>query len=508
MAPIILPRTVLLLLTSYLASVHTPLEYTRRFTRDTTPSRRYDAAVRAGERVQVADDVVTFLQLYLLCGHTNPWCLPSVAARIGAAAAIGVDASWQLGTYLDLLAVDQQLVSSSNPIFYLATTYLLRAAESLTCEPPPKRPRTVYRPRDQGHTRTIDGFCESECLDTFRFKKDDLRYLFSALELPNVMDVPVKCSGEAARRSNGGGDHVYHVSGETCFLVFLARFAKYGMTYGDLAFKFGFNDPSLVCRVFNHMLITLDEQYGWLVDGSAPGGNINRWSSQLPLWSDAIQAQFMAKGGVDTGFFQEICLFIDGTFRKMDRPGETGFFADLQRLFYTKYKRAHGFNYQGVTSPNGLVIDLWGPAAGRKNDLNLVTDSDIVHRLADLFANYPHRNFRCYGDSIYQLSEAIVRRFKSHALSPNQERQNRIVNAERTTVEQVFGLVTTLWKYLDIKSNFKLLQSPCGTGRAYRVGCLLTNLKSCIDGNQVGSHFGLKTPEVADYLRGGTNPKI
>ena len=493
---LMLPPTVLLLLTSFLSSVQTPLEYSRRFTRDTTPDQRTFAAVGAGERVQVAEDVVNFLQLYLLSGDqlfSNPWSIVSVIGRISAAAALGIDASWQLDTYLELLTRDPQLVSSYDPVQLMATTFLMRAAESLTLPPPAKRRRLG------GDLRMIDDFCDSECDAAFRFKKHDLHHLFEALGIADVIDIPV--------RSSRGGVHEYHVCGETCFLVFLARMAK-GTTYHDLACKFGFADASLVCKIFNHMLVTFDDQFGWLVDGSSPRGNLNRWSNQLVLWGHAVQAQFLANGGLDTAHFKTICLFIDGTFRAMDRVGETGIFLDMQRLFYTAYKKTHGLNYQAVTSPNGLIIDLWGPAPGRNNDLNLVTDSDIVHRLDDLFSCHPIQDFRCYGDSIYQLSSSIVRRYKHPYLTTEERRENRVANRERTTVEQVFGRVVQLWKYLDLKSNFRLLLSPAGIARAYRVACVLTNLKTCISGNQVGLHFGLKSPDVTEYLNGGTNPKL
>lgn len=495
----------MLLMTSYLASVRTPLEYTRRFTRDTTPYRRYDAAVGAAERVQVAEHVVNFIQLYLLCGDdllSNPWSLVSVVGRIAAAAALDIDASWQFDIYLELLETDPRLVSSYDPIRMIANCLFLQATESLTLEPPEKKRRIG------GHLLKIDDFCESECMSTFRFQKSDLFYLFEIFGIPDVVDIPVRDSnGAFTTRSNGrGGSHEYHVCGETCFLVFLARMAK-AIDYEDLAKTFGFADQSLVSRVFNHMLVEFDDQYGWLVDGSCARGDLDRWSDQLVLWGDAVAAQFSSHGGLDARHFKRICLFIDGTFRAMDRTGEIGIFVDMQRLFYTSYKKAHGLNYQAVTAPNGLVIDLWGPAPGKNNDLNLVADSDIVNRLAALFATCPSHQFRCYGDSIYQLSTSIVRRYRHMYLSSEEKRQNQVANRERTTVEQIFGRVVQLWKYVNLRSNFRLLRSAAGIGRAYRVACVLTNLNTCIYGNQVASHFGLQPPSASDYLNGGTNPR-
>ncbi|ODQ76511.1 hypothetical protein LIPSTDRAFT_67431 [Lipomyces starkeyi NRRL Y-11557] len=58
--------------------------------------------------------------------------------------------------------------------------------------------------------------------------------------------------------------------------------------------------------------------------------------------------------------YSNIWGFIDGTFRPTTRPTEN------QRLVYSGYKRAHGFKYQAVVTPDGLIyISVW--ARGRED---------------------------------------------------------------------------------------------------------------------------------------------
>ena len=67
------------------------------------------------------------------------------------------------------------------------------------------------------------------------------------------------------------------------------------------------------------------------------------------------------------------------------------------------------------------IIDLFGPLEGRQNDLVLVAVSGIVAALNILFAlgGIQHQ-YRCFGDSIYTISLAISRRYRSMVLSPQQ----------------------------------------------------------------------------------------
>lgn len=54
--------------------------------------------------------------------------------------------------------------------------------------------------------------------------------------------------------------------------------------------------------------------------------------------------------------------FIDGTLNAIYRPVVD------QQQFYLGYKRKHGYKYQLIVTPNGLVSSLMGPFIGCRGD--------------------------------------------------------------------------------------------------------------------------------------------
>jgi hypothetical protein len=59
---------------------------------------------------------------------------------------------------------------------------------------------------------------------------------------------------------------------------------------------------------------------------------------------------------VENGGFLHCFAFVDGTARQIERPwgGSVN-----QQSVYDGHHRFHGFEYQGVTSPDGIVISFW-----------------------------------------------------------------------------------------------------------------------------------------------------
>ena len=82
--------------------------------------------------------------------------------------------------------------------------------------------------------------------------------------------------------------------------------------------------------------------------------------------------------------------FIDGTFREMCRPrGGWGPFTldGIQRLVFSGHTKKHGFKYQSIFLPNGLIGDFYGPIVGRGSDTYLFDRSDFEARMQTVHAN-------------------------------------------------------------------------------------------------------------------------
>jgi len=80
------------------------------------------------------------------------------------------------------------------------------------------------------------------------------------------------------------------------------------------------------------------------------------------------------------------------------------------------------------------------------------------------------------------------------------------MNRVRTCVEWGIGKVTSTWRFCSLKRNAKLLASPIGLGKIYRVSALLTNFNTCCYGSLTGHFFGLAPPTLTTYIGGGVTP--
>lgn len=197
-------------------------------------------------------------------------------------------------------------------------------------------------------------------------------------------------------------------------------------------------------------------------------------------------------------------MFIDGTCIRICRPtaGRTLFY-DLQRLFYSGYKKFHNINFCVIVAPNGLCIDICGPVPGRHSDKWTQSWSSTQTRLRDLFQG---RNFTVYGDAIYNNTDVIRRKKRGLHLLQIDRDQISSLNGARTSVENFFGKVVNDWPFIDFTRNKKILSSPCGVGNLYKAAVLLTNFKICCQGSQSGGGiFGISSPELRDYIMGGVS---
>ncbi len=78
----------------------------------------------------------------------------------------------------------------------------------------------------------------------------------------------------------------------------------------------------------------------------------------LKYYAEAVKTRCFTPG---------IWAFIDGTIRPMCRPGEVGSEVH-QQDYYIGYKKYHGFKYQGILTPDGLLSCLIGPFSAKFSD--------------------------------------------------------------------------------------------------------------------------------------------
>ena len=118
-----------------------------------------------------------------------------------------------------------------------------------------------------------------------------------------------------------------------------------------LAFPSRWEDLSVEFGRHYSTIQLLDARWSHLLDF-----NPDHFNGQLRNWADAIATRGSPR-------IINIVAFLDGTLRKTCRPHPNPASLPphitqymLQRVQYNGHKRHHGFKYQSVTAPNGLVI--------------------------------------------------------------------------------------------------------------------------------------------------------
>ncbi|CAB1110587.1 unnamed protein product [Ectocarpus sp. CCAP 1310/34] len=157
--------------------------------------------------------------------------------------------------------------------------------------------------------------------------------------------------------------------------------------------------------------------------------------------------------------------------------------------------------FQGVITPDGLFVDLWGPVAGTRHDSFILAQSGLMEKLSML--NSPTGHPYClYGDPAYGLSNHLVCPFSASSvgpLTPEMADFNKRMSHCRVTVEWGFKEITGKWAFVNMKPQQKFLFNP--VAKQYRVATLLSNWHSCMNGgNEISQCFGVVPPTFEEYV--------
>ncbi|XP_049267220.1 uncharacterized protein LOC125756455 [Rhipicephalus sanguineus] len=188
--------------------------------------------------------------------------------------------------------------------------------------------------------RSRHGLLDIERIDVelfklqFRFEKEDLGELASALLLPQavVSAQNVTVSGQAA-------------------LCLTLRRVAYPSRWCDLEKIFGLH-ASVMSSVASKMFCHITSNFGHLLDDC----NNSSWLS--PLFA-LIFLQAVARKEAP---LRNCWAFIDGTARPNCRSKRN------QEQYYSGHKRCHCVKYQYVMCPNGIICQLDGPYPERRHD--------------------------------------------------------------------------------------------------------------------------------------------
>ncbi|KAH9146647.1 hypothetical protein AeRB84_009494 [Aphanomyces euteiches] len=194
--------------------------------------------------------------------------------------------------------------------------------------------------------------------------------------------------------------------------------------------------------------------------------------------------------------------FIDGTKHYVSRPGarqsdESVPFENLQRAPYNGHPRRHCFNYQAITTPDGLILSMYGPVEGRRHDATVLAMSGILDVFKD---DTMIRRFCVFGDPAYGCGDCIACPFPAAVLGSNEAWFNSNMSSVREAVEWSFHILKSLWSFLNFDKKMIVRTAPIG--KLWLMATLLMNCHTCFrpHGNQISMYFGVVPPTLDEYL--------
>ena len=224
------------------------------------------------------------------------------------------------------------------------------------------------------HTFDLNSYDDDDVAAQFRFMKRDIPRKRDALDLPNE----ITC-------------HFYNdlvVDSTEALCIVLSRLA-YPCRYLDMVPLFGISVPQL--SIFNQTIDLIDSSHNHRLSDLNQG-----WLSPrcLKAFADSVHRKGAA--------LDNMWGFIDGTVRPCCRPTVN------QRILYNKHKRLHTLKYQCVTTPSGMIANLFGPVESKKHDCAILAMSGLLQTL-QRYSHGPNREVRYFfGDPAYPLRRNLL----------------------------------------------------------------------------------------------------
>ncbi|MEL6804411.1 MAG: transposase family protein, partial [Bacteroidota bacterium] len=204
---------------------------------------------------------------------------------------------------------------------------------------------------------------------------------------------------------------------------------------------------------------------------------------------EAYETAFAADG-YDDGL--RIVAILDGKLLQICRPTQH------QRAMYTQYKKCHGVKFQGLETPDGLLVHTTEAQSGRNHDARMFRNSNLGQFWE---ANERVNQYRILADTAYPNGGNIVSMYAAGQFEGRQERRdfNEYMAPVRQPVEWGFQRVTSLWGFLNSKHQMKMLQMSISD--LWLLGVWLTNVKTCADGgNNTSTYFDVMPSSIEEYL--------
>ena len=309
----------------------------------------------------------------------------------------------------------------------------------------------------------LNSMSATDCKNKFRFNQDQLKEILAHFPFPEIIIAEQR-------------DRV-HLIEAFCLVM---RRLSYPVKWTDLKDEFG-RHGSALCRIFFYMMRML----------------LSRTMPYILLLPTSVaRLESYRQAFVEKGVPAElqIAFALDAKKHFSCRPTKG------QRSQYSVHKKGHGFKYQTVESPDGLIIHCSRSSDGRRADPCILRDSNLL----EVWRRHPvlRNGYRMVADSAYPNNDVVTLLYKKPRygeLAEHQRVLNSLLSPPRTSVEWGYLKIVTLWAFLDFKKQMMMLKSPIES--FWHMSVWLTNLHTCVNGgNLISDYFGLSPPTAGEFL--------
>lgn len=165
---------------------------------------------------------------------------------------------------------------------------------------------------------------------------------------------------------------------------------------------------------------------------------------------------------------------------------------------YNGHKHEHCVKYQGVMTPDGIIIHIRDSFEGNTHDHEIYCRSSLEDVLREHAKDTQGMNLALFGDAAYQTSGHMLKAIGGVDLAAADVQFNKAMNAQHTSAEHAFGKVTGIFSALSFSRTQKIL-ATCVSDQ-YRFAVLLTNAHTCLYGSQMTDSFNADPPTLEQYF--------
>ena len=238
--------------------------------------------------------------------------------------------------------------------------------------------------------------------------------------------------------------------------------------------------------------------------GSKVNNIWNYWATKVTSYLSACRRKLrsVSAGGVIPHRYRRVFATLDGTRFRICRPLGNG---NQQAGAYNTYYGFHNIGFQGITAPDGMILQLSGPHAGSDNDLNMLADSGSLHQIRDALqaTGMQHMQVDLVADKIYNIAADGLASIRLNPVGEEEVAEDTAASKIRIPVEWSFGKIKLHFPFINTLLAMKINQRA--VGKYVRVCALMTNIHTCLYGCESSVYFSSEghlvlPPNLEEYM--------